>query len=147
MQSGSTASSGSTATTSASVDLSGRAVERGTRGPILVFAFSDLAATDDPSVREPIAVGTMAADGNFELAAPPSAALTLVFLADGSNDGAIDEGDPIAILASPELSDLEAGDRVQVADLRIDFKARRAAATVEVARVGGDVARTPTPAP
>ena len=140
------AHSGSSAT-SAVIAVSGRTAERGTRGSILVFAYGDLGPSDDPSVREALAVGSMAADGSFDLAVPPGGALTLVFLADGSNDGAIDEGDPIAVLSSPELSELEAGDRVQIADLRIDFKAHRASANVEVARVGGDIVRTPTPAP
>jgi len=40
--------------------------------------------------------------------------VTLVFLADGSNDGAIDAGDPTAVLAGPDLGDLRSGDRVRV---------------------------------
>jgi|SRR5262245_7501080 len=140
------AQSGGAASTSA-VEVSGRASERGTRGPVLVFAYNDLAAGEDPAVREPLSVGTVTQDGGFDLSLPPSATLTLVFLADGSNDGAIDEGDPIALFSSPELTDLEAGDRVQITDMHIDFKARRADGTIEVVRAAGEPVRTPTPAP
>lgn len=135
------------AASSAAVGVSGRASERGTRGPVLVFAYNDLAPAEDPAGREPLSVGTVSADGGFDLSLPPSGTLTFVFLADGSHDGAIDEGDPTAAFTTPELTDLNAGDRVQIADLRIDFKAHTAVGTVEVVRAGGEPERTPTAAP
>ena len=131
----------------AGVDVTGRVADRGTRGSILVFAYTDLAPNDDPSTHEPASVGTLASDGAFEFGVPPAPSLTLVFLADGANDGAVDQGDPIAVLASPDLTDLQAGDRVQISDAKIDFRARRVAATVEVLRIGAEPSRTPTPAP
>jgi len=131
---------------SAAVEVEGRVTQRGTRGSILVFAYSDLAAGEDPTTREAASVGTLTADGGFDLDVPPSASLSLIFLADGSNDGAVDEGDPIAVLSGPELVDLQAGDRVHLADVRIDFTAHHAAGTIEVMR-SGEPQRTPTPVP
>lgn len=129
------------------VEVSGRASDRGTRGSVLAFAYNDLAPGEDPATHEPLSLGSVSPDGGFDLSVPPSATLTLVFLADGSHDGAIDAGDPTAAFTAPELTDLNAGDRVQIADLRIDFKAHRAAGTVEVARAAGEPERTPTAAP
>lgn len=130
----------------AAVEVSGRVTQRGTRGSILVFAYSDLAAGEEPTTREAASVGTLTTDGGFDLDVPPSASLSLIFLADGSNDGAVDEGDPIAVLSGPELVDLQGGDRVHLADVRIDFTAHRAAGTIEVVR-SGEPQRTPTPVP
>jgi hypothetical protein len=128
------------------VAISGRATQRGTRGPVLVFAYQDLAAGDDPAAREPAAVGIVAPDGGFDLVAPPAASLVLVFLADGANDGVIDSGDPVAVLASGEMSDLQDGDQVQVGDLQLDFTRHIANAAVTVTRAG-EPPRTPTPVP
>jgi hypothetical protein len=141
-------SSGSSASVAGAsgVAITGRAIQRGTRGPVLVFAYQDLAAGDDPAAREPAAVGIVAPDGGFDLAVPASASLTLVFLADGANDGVIDSGDPVAALASPELSDLQDGDQVQINDLQLDFTHRTATAAVAVTRAG-EPPRTPTPVP
>jgi hypothetical protein len=130
----------------AGVEVAGYVSQRGTRGSILVFAYTDLTAADDPAAREPASVGTLAPDGRFDVEVPAAATVTLVFLADGSNDGVVDEGDPIALLNSPDLVDLQAGDRVQIRDAKIDFTSHLVAATVEVARAAGP-ARTPTPVP
>ena len=81
-----------------------------------------------------------------DLSIAPSQSLTLVFLADGSNDGVVDEGDPIAVLSAPELADLQAGDRVHVDDASLDFHNHRVTATLEVARIG-EPAVTPTSLP
>lgn len=134
------------ASSAAGVEIGGHVVQRGTRGSVLVFAYADLAPTDDPAGREPASVGTVAPDGTFDIGVSPSPSVTLVFLADGSNDGAVDEGDPIAVLASQELSGLQAGDRVQVIDAKIDFTGHRVTATVEVAHAVS-AAQTPTPVP
>jgi hypothetical protein len=130
----------------AGVEVAGDVSQRGTRGSILVFAYTDLTPADDPAAHEPASVGTLTADGHFDLEVPAATAVTVVFLADGSNDGVVDEGDPIALLNSPELAGLQAGDRVQIGDAKIDFTTHRVAATVEVARAAAPV-RTPTPVP
>jgi len=128
------------------VEVTGHAQQRGTRGSVLVFAYADPGAANDPSTQEPVSVGTVSPDGSFELRVPPSAALVLVFLADGASDGVVDQGDPIAVLTAPELVDLQPGDRVQIGDAAIDFTSHRVAARVEVTR-SGEPARTPTPVP
>jgi hypothetical protein len=135
------------AATTAAVEIAGRVAERGTRGSILVFAYVDLAPGADVSAHEAASVSTLAADGDFDLIVPPSASLSLVFLADGSNDGVVDEGDPIALLTNPELVDLREGDRVQLADVRIDFRAHAVTATMDIVRAGAPPEHTPTAVP
>jgi hypothetical protein len=134
------------AASTAAVDIAGRVVQRGTRGSVLVFAYTDLAPGDDPAGREPASVATLPPDGAFSASTPPAASLSLVFLADGANDGVIDGGDLIAVLTSPELADLQAGDRVELSDVAIDFKNRRVTATIDVARTH-EPERTPTAVP
>jgi len=130
------------------VEITGHVADAGTRGSILVFAYTDIAPGADVSVHEPASVSTLAAGATFDLAVPPCPSLSLVFLADGSNDGVVDEGDPVAVLTGPELVDLRDGDRVHVADVRIDFRAHRVTATIEVVRAaGGGPEHTPTPVP
>jgi hypothetical protein len=143
------AGSGVAATGSAAsnVEVAGQVAERGTRGSVLVFAYTDLAAGEAPAGREPASIGTLAADGSFDLSVPGGGSLTLVFLADGSNDGVVDDGDPIATLNSQELANLQAGDRVQVGDAKVDFTSHRVTATVDVTRPAGQAARTPTAVP
>lgn len=128
------------------VAVSGRVAEAGTRGSILVFAYTDLPANEDPAAHEPASLGTLAADGAFDLTVPPSASLTVVFLVDRSHDGVVDPGDPIAAYSSPELTDLQPGDRVNLADVSIDFHGHRVSATVEVSRAS-QPGHTPTPIP
>jgi hypothetical protein len=128
------------------VAVSGRVAEAGTRGSILVFAYADLAPNEDPAAHEPASVGTLATDGTFDLSIPPSSSLTVVFLVDRSHDGVVDPGDSIAAYSSPELTDLQPGDRVNLADVSIDFHSHRVTATVEVSR-GSEPALTPTPVP
>jgi hypothetical protein len=138
---------GTGSTSAATVEVAGRVAQRGTRGSVLVFAYTDLAAGEAPAGREPASIGTLAPDGTFDVAVPASGSLTLVFLADGANDGVIDGGDPIALLSNPELADLQVGDRVQVSDAKIDFASQRVVAAVEVVRATGQPARTPTSVP
>jgi hypothetical protein len=134
------------AASAAAVAVNGVVARTGTRGSILLFAYTDLGPKDDPVGHEPTTVSTLAPDGSFDLSIAPSQSLTLVFLADGSNDGVVDEGDPIAVLSAPELADLQAGDRVHVGDADLDFQNRRVTAAVEVARIG-EPAVTPTAVP
>jgi hypothetical protein len=134
------------AASAAGVEITGHLADPGTRGSILVFAYTDLGPGEDVAAHEPASVSTLAADGTFDLEVPPCSSLTLVFLADGSSDGVVDEGDPVAVLTGPELADLHGGDHVHVADARIDFLAHRITATIEVARAG-EPEHTPTPVP
>ena len=124
------------------VEVTGRVTERGARGSILVFAYADLGPTESPAGREPTSVSTLAQDGSFVIEASPGAPLSVVFLADNLNDGVIDEGDPIAMLNSPELANLQAGDRVRIGDAKINFAAHRVDATVEVERAAPGPDRT-----
>ncbi len=83
----------------AQVAVTGHVAERGTRGPILVFAFTDLARREGPA--DARARFGRHARGRRQLRphrARRVAASTLAFLADGSNDGVIDGGDPVAVL-------------------------------------------------
>jgi hypothetical protein len=70
----------------------------------------------------------------------------VVFLVDRAHGGVVDPGDAIVIYSSPELTDLQADDRVHLADVSLDFHGHRARATVEVSRAG-EAAHTPTPVP
>lgn len=135
------------AASAAGVAVSGLVADRGTRGSILLYAYTDLGPNGDPVGHEPASVSTLAPDGGFDLSIAPSQSLTLVFLADGSNDGVVDEGDPIAVLSSPELVDLQAGDRIHIGDASLDFHNRRVTATVEVARIDESPPVTPTALP
>jgi hypothetical protein len=136
------------AASAGSVVVTGRVADPGTKNSVLVFVYTDLAPNETVLVREPASVGTVGADGSFDLSVPPSGSLTMVFLADGRHDGAIDAGDAIATLNPPELADLQAGDHVQVSDAVLDFRAHTVNANVDVARAGaGEPARTPTPSP
>jgi hypothetical protein len=135
------------AASSGNVVVVGNVADPGTKGPVLVFAYTDLAPNEDPATHEPASIATVGADGSFDLSLPPSSSLTLLFLADGTHDGVVDRGDSVALLTSPELSDLQAGDRVSVSDAAIDFRGRRITATVDVARAGGEPATTPTAVP
>jgi hypothetical protein len=124
------------------VEVTGRVTERGSRASILVFAYADLAPSESPAGREPTSVGTVGQDGSFVIEAAPGASLSVVFLADNLNDGVIDDGDPIATLSSPELANLQAGDRVRIGDAKINFAAHRVDATVEVVRAAAGPDRT-----
>src|SRR3954469_20127577 len=97
--------SGLSATTSAGVEIGGKAIQRGTRGAVLVFAYTDLGPNDDPATHEAATIGIVAADGTFDLVVPGGGTTTLVFLADGANDGVIDPRDATARLSAPELAD------------------------------------------
>ena len=134
------------ASTAAGVAITGHVAQRGTRGSILLFAYTDLGPGDDPVGHEPASIGTLTPDGGFDLSVPPAPTLTLVFLADASNDGVVDQGDPISVLSAPELVDLQTGDRVQVNDASIDFHGHRVTAAVEITRAAGP-GHTPTPLP
>jgi len=132
--------------TGSGVAINGKAIQRGTRGAVLVFAYTDLGPTDDPAGREAASIGIVASDGTFDLVVPGGGTTTLVFLADGANDGVIDPRDATARLTAPELADLQPSDRVQINDATIDFTHRQVTAAIDVAR-GGEPARTPTPLP
>jgi hypothetical protein len=133
------------ADSAADVEVTGRVTQRGTRGSVLVFAYSDLSPTDSPVGREPVSVSALGQDGAFALEAAPGTPLTVVFLADNLNDGVVDDGDPIATLNRPELAELQPGDRVRIDDARVDFAAHRVDATVEVVRASAGPDRTSSP--
>lgn len=129
------------------VEVSGHLASAGTRGSVLVYAFLDLPAGEAPAEREAASLATVGTDGTFQLTVPPSQSLTLVFLADGANDGVIDGGDPVVVLADPKLAALQAGDVVQIADIGLDFGGRKASVgSIEIQRAG-EPPRTPTPVP
>ncbi|MDX2168523.1 MAG: hypothetical protein SF182_15720 [Deltaproteobacteria bacterium] len=127
------------------VVVSGHITAPGTRGALLVFAF--LGADADPTSAELLSVSTVESDGAFGFTLPPVETLTLAFLADGSNDGAIDGGDPVAVLTSPALANLQGGELVTVDEVALNFTARKATAGVLDVRRSGEPARTPTPVP
>ncbi len=126
--------------------MNGRVTSAGTKGALLVFAF--VGANADPTNAELLSVATVEADGGFNLALPPVEALTLAFLADGTNDGAIDEGDPVAVLTSPALANLQGGELVTADEIALNFTTHKATAgTLDVRRAGAETARTPTAVP
>ncbi|MGH7789208.1 MAG: hypothetical protein ACRERC_20225 [Candidatus Binatia bacterium] len=140
---------GDTFSTSApdAVEVSGHLASAGTRGSVLVYAFVDLPAGQAPAEREAASLATVGTDGTFLLSVPPNQSLTLVFLADGANDGVIDGGDPIVVLTDAKLAALQVGDVVQIGDITLDFGGRKATVgSIEVQRAG-EPPRTPTPVP
>lgn len=128
------------------VAVNGHVASAGTKGALLVFAFAG--ADADPTSAELLTVATIEADGSFSFTLPPVEALTLAFLADGSNDGAIDGGDPVALLTSPALANLQGGELVAIDGLALNFSVRKATAgSLDVRHPGAEPARTPTPVP
>ena len=117
---------------------------------IIVFGFVDLPGRGNIATEEPSSIGSVRPDGRFELSAAPGKKLTIVFLADAANDGVVDSGDALAVLADPEaqLRDLAAGDSVEVVDVQVDFASGEAKpAAIEVLRAEvPEVVLTPTPA-
>jgi hypothetical protein len=131
----------------AGVELTGNVASGTESQSVLVFAFlrSGEAAGD-----EPVSVGIVNEDGEFALSGLPSGKLGVTFLADGANDGVIDRGDPIAILADPEqqLDDLQSGEGVHFTDIQLDFGSKQAVAdAIEVTHTGHSTAPKSTPTP
>ncbi len=130
----------------AEVTVNGHISAPGTKGQLLVFAFAG--AGGEVGDREAVAVSVVDRGGNFALSLPPTDALTLAFLADGANDGAIDGGDPTCVLSAPQLVELHGGDVVAISDVSLNFSTRQAAAAaIDVQRASGTPANTPTPVP
>lgn len=128
------------------VAVSGHIAAPGTKGPLLVFALAG--DSGDPADRETLSVAAVDGDGNFAFTMPPVEVATFAFLADGSNDGVIDGGDPIAVLSGPSFSNLGGGETVVLTDIALDFTAHKAtAANIGVQRAGGGETRTPTAVP
>jgi hypothetical protein len=131
----------------AGIELAGN-ISVGAEAPsLLVFAFL---RSGDEAGDEPVNVGIVDEQGSFTLSGLPPGKIGVTFLADGMNDGAIDQDDPITNLADPDqqLDDLQSGDRVQLVDIRLNFRAKRAVAdTIEVTRAGDSVAPEPTATP
>ena len=129
------------------VAVSGHLSAAGTKGPLLVFALAGEAG--EPSERETLTVATVDADGNFSFMMPPVDVASFAFLADGSNDGVIDGGDPIAVLSGPSFANLSGGEVVVLSDVALDFTNHKAtAANIDVQRSGtAGPDRTPTAVP
>lgn len=113
---------------------------------LLVFAF--LRSGDNAS-DEPVSVGIIDDEGQFTLSGLPAGRIGITFLADGTNDGVIDPGDPIASLADPDqqLQDLHEGDHVHLADVQLDLVHKRAVADVIEVNGASDSAPESTPTP
>ena len=125
-------------------DISGNLVETGAaESSVLVFAFGDMPADSDLAQHQPTYVGSVGTNGEFILSSPPGGVLTVVFLADAANDGAIDPGDSVAVLTdeAQQLYDLQEGDQVNLVDVHLDFTTRQARAD----RI--DMVRALTPVP
>lgn len=129
------------------VGVNGHIASPGTKGPLLVFALAGDAG--DPSERETLAVATVDAEDNFSFTMPPVDVASFAFLADGSNDGVIDGGDPIAVMTGPSFANLAGGETVVLTDVALDFTSHKAtAANIDVQHAGGSPpARTPTAVP
>lgn len=137
---------GAAAVAADEVAVHGRITEPGTKGALLVFAFAG--AEVDPAAAEPLSLAVVDAEGGFTLVLPPVEALTLAVLADGNHDGAIDGGDPVALLRAPALADLGGGELVTLDEIALDFRTRTATAgAIDVQRPGVAPANTPTPLP
>ncbi|MEO8605823.1 MAG: hypothetical protein ABI629_24855 [bacterium] len=144
----SAAGSGGSAVAADEVLVSGQVTARGTKGALLVFAY---AGDADPTASEPLSVASVEADGSFAISLPPlDGSLSLIFLADGANDGVIDGGDPVSVLTASVLAGLPGGSSVTLDDVGLDFTSKKAhAGNVDVRQPGAAAAaqRTPTPVP
>jgi hypothetical protein len=138
---------GVTAINDNEVAVNGHIASAGTKGPLLVFALAGEGG--DPAERETLAVATVDAEGNFSFTMPSVDVASFAFLADGSNDGVIDGGDPVAMLTGPSFANLGGGETVILTDVALDFTAHKAmAANIDVQRAGApQPARTPTAVP
>lgn len=129
------------------IDLSGNIANAPETQSILVFAF--LRSGENAS-DEPVSVGIVDEQGQFVVSGLPPGQIGVTFLADGANDGVIDRGDPIANLADPDqqLNGLHSGDRVNLADVQLDFAKKRAVAdAIEVVHSGDSPVAQSTPTP
>ena len=144
---GSTTTLSETGTAASSADeatIVGHVSVPGTKGSVLVFAYAG--GPGDLANREPLSVATLEQDGGFMLVIPPADGVILAFLADGSNDGVIDGGDPVVVLSDPKLAQLLSGDAAQLTDVALNFTGRTAvAASIEVRRAGAPAEATVTP--
>ena len=125
----------------------GHVSDPGTKGSVLAFAYAGGAG--ELADREPLSVATVE-DGGFTMVIPPAEGVILAFLADGSNDGVIDGGDPVVVLSDPKLAQLQAGDTAQLTDVVLNFPAHTAVAgSIEVHSAGApqEAHFTPTPVP
>lgn len=128
------------------VVVSGHVATPGTKGPLLVFAVGGTAP--EVADRETLGVAAIDAQGDFSLTIAPADTVAFAFLADGANDGAIDGGDPVALLTGPSFSGLGGGEVVTLSDVALDFAGRKAAAgAIDVQRPGAAAAFTPTAQP
>lgn len=104
------------------------------RGAAACDTFSEVYESDDAEVVL-LAVGTK----DFTLSDVRNGDLTVLFMQDLDEDGAIDAGDPVAVLEDPdgELADVRAGLTVELTDVDLDY----APATFPLSLTGAD-ART-----
>src|SRR5262249_44701362 len=65
---------------------------------LLVFAYVDVPANVAPATLEPASVSAIGPDLSFTLNGIAPGSVTILVLADKGSDGAIDPGDPIALL-------------------------------------------------
>jgi hypothetical protein len=138
---------GASSASASGVEIGGQVTASGTRGSVLVFAFPGTLTVAALAAEVPLAVATVESDGGFGMTIPPTEAVTLAFLADGSNDGVIDGGDPVVALADARLANLPAGSSVHLAAVALDFHAATArAGAIDVHRPG-EAAATPTAIP
>ncbi len=110
---------------------------------VLVFVLN--ISDDNPTPNSPVGVGMVGKDGSFAVTDLPAGRLSLIFLRDDANDGAMDPQD-VRARYSDKAGDLrlEDGDRAELVDVQIDFASGKAVSTsVNVARNGGE----PTPTP
>jgi hypothetical protein len=134
------------------VQISGAVANEETRhGEMLVFAYVDLAPNEPPANSQAAGVAGVGDDGGFLLTTPSAKHLTIVFLHDKESDGAIDMGDPIAVLLDPEeaLQELGDGAAVVLSDVTIDFfRSRAGAESMDVRNSSvADVTATADPSP
>ena len=109
---------------------------------LLLFAFVNVPPDIPPQALEPASVSAVTHDRRFGLSNVPPGSVTIVLLTDKGHDGAIDPGDPIAVLDDPyrRLAGLQAGDQVTIKDVTIDgAHARAAAAVIKVQRAAGQL--------
>ena len=106
-------------------------------GRLLVFAYANVPPDAAPAELEPASVSAIGPNRDFALSSVPPGNVTILVFADKGSDGAIDPGDPIAILDDPshQLTALQAGDGVVITDLAFDAAHGKATAgAIEVRR-------------
>jgi hypothetical protein len=130
------------------IEVTGSLAPEGIRSTLLVFALVDTGpGTDTTAQEQPPSVGVVNEQGEFVLSGVAPGTISVIFLDDRASDGVIDDGDPIAVLTHEGLRSLQDGNRVNLVNVRLDFRSQQAIAERVDVIASDPSAPTAAPAP